>query len=254
MNSQIDTTLHQLGLTKNQRAVYVAILKTGETDIATITRQTKIHRRNIYDTLQTLLDRGLVYKIIGDHKDVYGAAKPRKLLELVEAKEQTLHHIMPQLQQLYKTPTVEEHAVIYKGIEGFRQYMTDIITKGEDVYCLGAKGGWLYKELGDDFRSWFEKEYTRKKITTYDFFDTEMEAVLKDSDRLKNYKKYGPYKFLPPEYSTNAAVDIFADRVVTFTGLSLEKLEDDVTLFVIISQDIADSWRTWFQFLWDSTK
>ena len=55
-------------------------------------------------------------------------------------------------------------------------------------------------------------------------------------------------------FSTGAAVDIFGDHVVTFSGLGLGKLEDDVTLFVLVNKELADGYRKWFQFMWDHCK
>ena len=46
-------------------------------------------------------------------------------------------------------------------------------------------------------------------------------------------------------------VDIFGDHVVSFTGAGLCQISDDITIFVIISRPMADSYRTWFQFMWD---
>ena len=60
-----------------------------------------------------------------------------------------------------------------------------------------------------------------------------------------------PYKFLPKEYSTPSMVDIFGDRVVSFTGAGLGKITEDISIFVIVSQPMASSYKTWFKCLWD---
>lgn len=60
-----------------------------------------------------------------------------------------------------------------------------------------------------------------------------------------------PYKFLPKKYSTSSMVDIFGDHVVSFTGAGLTRISDDITIFVIVSQPMAESYKTWFKFMWD---
>ena len=58
-------------------------------------------------------------------------------------------------------------------------------------------------------------------------------------------------RFLPKEYSTRSAIDIFADRVVTFTGLNVNRLDDDMVQFVLVSRELADSYKKWFWLMWD---
>ena len=60
-----------------------------------------------------------------------------------------------------------------------------------------------------------------------------------------------PYKFLPKAFSTDSTMDIFGDHIVTFHGLSLGKLADDITIFVIVSPGLAESFRTWWKMIWE---
>ena len=78
-------------------------------------------------------------------------------------------------------------------------------------------------------------------------FDYEVKA--KKPEILKLVGK--PYKFLPKQYSSATAVDIFGDYVVTFANVGVGQLDDDVTIFVMRNQALADSYKTWFQFIWD---
>ena len=65
------------------------------------------------------------------------------------------------------------------------------------------------------------------------------------------YSRYGEYRYLPSQLSTQSAVDIFGNHVVTFTGLYPERFDDDVTPYVMVSRDLADAWRVWFRFMWE---
>lgn len=57
-------------------------------------------------------------------------------------------------------------------------------------------------------------------------------------------------RFLPKDCSTNAAIDFFGDQIVTFTGLSINKLDDDMVQFVLISRELCDAYKKWFWLLW----
>ena len=63
------------------------------------------------------------------------------------------------------------------------------------------------------------------------------------------------YRFLPKEYSTNSGLHIFGDYVITYTGLTVGKIDENVVFFVIRSRALADDYRKWFWYMWDqSTK
>lgn len=51
------------------------------------------------------------------------------------------------------------------------------------------------------------------------------------------------------------AINIFGDYVVLNSGLSvISKIEERGTLFVLKDKQLADSYRTWFKFMWDACK
>lgn len=244
------TSLEGLGLNKSEAKVYTVAVQLGQTNVSAIARETGINRRNIYDALSTLIDKGLMFQIIGEREGTYAAVEPTKLLELIQTKELALESIMPSLEQRFASPSPGENAAIYKGLDGFKNYLEDILTTGKDVYCLGAKGGWSFSGLGD-FADWFEQERIRKKIKVFNLFDQEMHDIVQAKKPL--YNTYAEYRFLPKEFSTNSGVDVFGDKVVTFTGLYPEKFDEDVTLFVMTNRDIAEAFQMWFQFMWDNS-
>ena len=59
------------------------------------------------------------------------------------------------------------------------------------------------------------------------------------------------HKFLPKKYSTPAAIDIFGDRVNILSDIQLGKMGTEFSFTVIVNKQIADAFRTWFQFMWD---
>jgi hypothetical protein len=61
------------------------------------------------------------------------------------------------------------------------------------------------------------------------------------------------YKFLPEKYSTTSGVDVFGDRVNIMHHQYLGKVgtDEEITFTVIINKNLADSFRTWFEYMWD---
>ena len=235
-----------LGLSPNEAKIYEALVTYGGSGASTIALRSKVHRRNTYDTLDRLVAKGLVYEVFSEGETVYEAVDPGKLTELLQEKERLLGLVMPNLQSVYHDHRVSQRAYIYKGVEGMKNYLREALKEGEDIYSFAAKGGWFDPRL-ETFVTWFLQEAKKKGMKYSHIFDAEVEQYLIRVPRAVGQ----PYKFLPKNISTDCTIDIFGDYVVTFTGLSLARLEDDLTIFVIVSPRLAEGFRTWWKLMWE---
>lgn len=238
----------QIGLSPNEAKIYETLLSTGETSVSIISAKAKVHRRNVYDAMNRLLEKGLVFQIFQKGENIYQAVHPNKLLEVLKEKETKLTQILPQLNKIYTAEPLQEAAYIYKGLEGYKNYMRDMARIGEETYFLSAKGLWFTPTISEKFLNDFKAEMKRKKVKYYTLYDPLVKTKLPQAlDKVG-----GDYKILPEKYSTSAVLDIFGDHVVTFTSVDVGNVGEDVTIFVMINQELADSFKTWFRMLWDT--
>jgi sugar-specific transcriptional regulator TrmB len=242
--------LQQLGLSLNEARIYEALLDLKEAGVSDISSSAKVHRRNVYDTLNRLIDKGLAFPILSKGENLYSPVDPNKLLELIKEKEKSLEDILPDLNERYEKTLGSQEAYIYRGIEGFKNYMRDILRIEKEVYLIGAKLGWFDSRL-KTFLEQFLKEAKRKNIKFRHIFDYEVKE--KGLEDIKNFDK-SSYRFFSKEYKTNSAIDIFGDYVVTFTGLKFKRIDDDVTLFILKDKKLADSYRIWFEFMFKACR
>jgi predicted transcriptional regulator len=248
-----EETLMQIGLSLNEARVYEAMLQLGEANVQTIAIKAKVHRRNVYDSLNKLMEKGLVAQYVLKGERHFRATDPDRLQILLQEKEDKLRNILPEMKAKFQKIKQEEQAYIYRGVQGFRNYMQDILDVGEDFYCIGAKGGWFDPRL-EGFRIRFYKELRKKKLNCHHLFDWEMKDHVGKDMTSPVHTHLHEARFLPPECSTDAAIDFFGDRIVTFTGLNINKLDDDMVQFVLISRKLADSYKKWFWLLWKGSK
>ena len=241
-----EETLHDLGLSPNEARVYEALLTTGEASVQAISLKSKVHRRNVYDALQKLAEKGLATEVFVHAEKNFRATNPHRLLEFLKEKEERVAKILPEMQSRYEAVEEKEEAYIYKGIEGFKNYLQDILKTKETVYFIGAKAFWLDPRL-QHFLPRFQRERKRLGIKFVHLFDHEVKGQKKEI--LKIVGK--PYKFLPPKYSSPTAVDIFGDYVVTFVGVRPGALDEEPIQFVMKSRRLADGYRKFFEFMWD---
>ncbi len=236
-------TLSKLGLAKNEAKIYETLLTYGEMPVGQISNKAEINRRNVYDSLKRLIEKGLLFEILQKGENLYQAVDPRKLLESLKEKEVELEGVMPELEKLYgKTPR-EDSVYVYRGIEGAKNYMRDILRLGGDLYSIGGKGYWSDPR----FEGFFERavrEGRDKGIVYHELFDSNV----KHNKEILKILKVGS-RILPKGYETNCAIDIFGDRVVILSGVAPGDIGDNPTMTVIVNQDIANTFRTWWKLL-----
>lgn len=238
--------LREVGLSSNEARIYEALLHTGRASVQRISIKSKVHRRNVYDSLSKLIEKGLASEVFIKGEKNFSAINPRRLLELIKEKEEKINSLLPQMQLHFEAIEDKEEAYMYKGIEGFKNYLQDILRVKETVYFIGAKAFWLDERL-KHYLPRFQRERKRLGIKFMHLFDQEVQ--IKKPEILKFVGK--PYKFLPEKYSSPTAIDIFGDYVVTFVGVEPGKLHDTPMQFVMRSKTLADGYRKFFQFMWD---
>ncbi|MEK7556740.1 MAG: helix-turn-helix domain-containing protein [Patescibacteria group bacterium] len=236
----------QLGLSKNEAAIYETLLTHGESSVDLISRKSKVYRRNVYDSLRRLMEKGLAFEILASREKRYQAVEPDKLMELLQEKEAMLANVMPELKQRYRSIPREHAVFIYRGPEGWKNYLSDMLRNTKEAHFIAAKGAWLDKRIQMAFPQ-FSSMAKKKGLTFYHLFDHE---VKKDFPEILKHAGSN-YKFLPKGYSTPAAIDVFGNRVYVLSDIRIGGFEEDFAITVIVNQQVADAFRTWFKLMWD---
>ena len=239
-------TLQSLGLAKNEALLYETLVQNGELSVSSLSVKSGIHRRNVYDTVARLVDKGLIFEVIGENENIYCAVDPSKLREMLAEKEALLDKQLPDLEKLYAENPPASAVYMLRGKEGWKQIMRDILRLEADVHTIAANGGWNERNLGSFFNQ-FKKQAEVLGINFYILYDaSSKEQDIKQLDPIRRY--------LPKQYDTASSIDIFADRVVIMRNIKDGATSEDDVAVMIINQTVADSYRKWWQFMWDHCK
>ena len=239
--------LTSFGLSPNEAKIYESLLSSEEIGISEIALKANIHRRNVYDTMNRLIEKGLVSRIFKKDEHKFRAVNPDKLREILQTQERQLEAIMPDLQSKFSTEPSTEAAYIYKGKEGYKNYLRDMITVAEDTYFLGAKGLWYTPWVDQQYLLDYQEAMQKKGKLFYTLYDHRVQEQLPQA--LENVG--GEYKILPEQYSPPGVTDVFGDFVVTFTSVGIGNFGEDGTIFVMQNAELAETYRTWFKVIWD---
>ncbi len=238
--------LQKIGLSLNEARVYEALLHLGEVNVAKISVKSKVHRRNVYDSLNKLIEKGLASETFMHGEKLFKAINPERLKEILREQESALDSVFGDMENLYRSQEPDAEAYFFRGVEGFKNYLRLILEQKKTVYFIGAKAFWLDPRLSHYLRH-FDRQRRELGIGFQHLFDHEVKT--QKPEILKLVGK--PYKFLPPKYSSPTAVDVFGDYVVTFVGVSPGQLYSEPLQFVLKSRLLADGYRKFFDFMWD---
>jgi len=234
-------TLEKSGLTKNEAKVYLALVKIGDSLASTIAKITTLHRRPVYDSLDKLIEKGLVSYNIKSGKKYFQAQNPEKILSILKDKENEIEQILPELISKFNATKPEVFSEIYEGKEGLKTVMELILKENKDWLSIGSTG------KGPSVIPYFLEHWHKRRIKQKIQFKTLIADTLEGRERTKKFSKIGmaKVKFLPKEIKHPQTIWIFGNKVAIIL-VSIEHL----TIFLIDNKEIAASFRDYFNWMW----
>src|SRR3989344_934599 len=165
---EIKNILQKAGFTQNEVKAYLALIKIGRVTSYTIVKEAKISSGKIYETLNKLIERGLVSYIIIKGKKYFEAAEPERLIDYMKKRELEIHEetkeiegIIPELKLKKKIIEEKTKAEIYEGISGIKtvyELMLREVNPNGTLLILGAP-----KEAGEKLDIYFDN-FNKRRI------------------------------------------------------------------------------------------
>jgi len=246
--SEIKENLKGIGLTENETKVYMSCLQLGSCLASEIAEKCEIYRTLTYDILNNLIEKGLVSYYMRENRKYFHAVSPDSLIKYLEEKERILKEqkeaIKPIIEDLKKLemPKKEPYSIeVYKGKEGFKSLLEDILKEKKNYNMIGYEslGSNL---LGDYFIHW-QKRRIKEKIKRYIIAEREKEGEIKKHDQLTEVR------FFPKDYKIPTSILVYADKAILFLSL-----KDDFVAVKVESKEIAESFNNYFKLMWGIAK
>lgn len=239
------TVFDSLGLTSSEAKVYETLLEFKTASIGEIASYAKIHRRNVYDVVQRLLNKGLVFQVLPKKNLVYQPVHPEKLRELLDYQAQELERLLPAMVRRFNDRHIPQASYVYRGVGGLKNFIGLMLEERKTIYGIGSKGIWFDPRI-ENFVLHASKKYRGLRLKSYLIYDHEMR---KRPEVLEIIGK--PHKFLPKKYSGQSSVSIFGDYVAVYSGMTAKKFGEDISIFILKDKSLAKDYKKWWQFMWD---
>ena len=236
--------LRKIGLSDGEIKVYNALLDLGTSSLNQIHENTGIERRNIYDILNKLIEKGLIGYITENKRKVYSITAPNKILGYIEERKHEIDNIkyeinleMPAIVERYNSKKSKISAQVLRGSNGVKAIYEDILNY-KVHYFIGG-GRYVMKNL-PHFWDNFNLRRIKEKIKFYNLIRYELKNEIKQL-------KYEYIKVLPKAFSANPnVIFIWGNKVANVL------FEDEFFAFVIESSQIAENYKKYHKYLWDN--
>lgn len=240
--------LKEIGLTNAEIKVFIELSKVDSAMASEIAEKVGIYRTNIYDIIESLIKKGLVSHIIKANRKHFMASKPQKLLDYLKEREEKIkeqetqiHELIPLLLKLKQPKQEELKAEIYRGKEGLKTLLNDMINDSKTIYYLGYSA--VTKQILPYFFIHWHKRRIKLKI--------KRKIIAKEQMRSDEAVKMGftKVKFLPDSYNIPISTMIYGEKIWV-----LIPSDNDHISLLIESKKLSQSFLNYFGQLWKIAK
>ena len=239
--------LEEIGLTKSEIKVYLALLELGSSTTGPIVDKSSASSSKIYEILEKLIQKGLASFVITSGTKYFEAADPYRLLDYMKEKEaklkqqeEDLSKILPELKLKQTMTKHKSETLVFKGMKGAETAFNDILntlSKGEEMLVIG------FSDVQEQFQRFivkFHKRRAKAGIKARMIFGESLREMVQELQALPGAK----VKLHPPQKGNPVGVLIYADK-------TLFSLAWDNVWIQIKNQRLADAHREQFEELWN---
>jgi HTH-type transcriptional regulator, sugar sensing transcriptional regulator len=236
--------LEEFGITKTEEKVYLVLSQHGSSTASDIIKKTQLHRTTVYDVLDRLIEKGVVSFVVQNKIKYYSSINPSKFLDIAleqqkqaEAKQELAKKIISEINSLKKESESKSTAQVFVGVKGQKTIMNDIIEEGKDFVEFGAEGKF------EEGLSSYTKQWAEKRIAK------NIKAKIIFKEGLSGPKwKMNQIRYVSKEYQSPASTIVYGNKVAIFIH------EEPITIILIESKKLSESYRNYFNLLWKLAK
>ncbi len=240
--------LEEIGLTKSEIKVYLALLELGSSSTGPIVDKSGAASSKIYEILDRLMQKGLASYVIKAGTKYFEAADPKRLLDYMQEKEQQLKKqeqeltkLLPELELKRTLSKEKSETLVFKGMKGAETAFNDILTtlkKGEEMIAIG------FSDVHQQFQNFlinFHKKRAKLSIRARKIFGESLRSMVEEI----NKQPYTKIKVVPTQKDP-VAILVYKDK-------TLFSLAWDYLWIQVKNKRLADAFRNNFEALWDET-
>ncbi len=242
METKLEKSLISYGLTRNEAAIYVCLLRKLEAPVFDISKETGISRATVYLTLENMKNLKLVSAFRKNNVQYFTPENPSRLKMMIDEKKAVLDAVLPELSAIIDTDREKPAVRMYTGSAGVKIVLEDILEtlerKNEQTLLAASR-----TEILDRFPGYFPEWIKRREK-----LNIKSRLILPESERKKHafeVNEMREVKYVPDEFGFKAMIEIYANKMAVFN-----LREGEIYSIVIESEPIVQTFKQLFGFAW----
>lgn len=244
------TYLEQLGFSKTELKLYLALLKAGPMSVKELAEAAKINRTAMYSHINSLMEDGVILSImIGSRKQLV-ALEPDRLKYLVDKKFEAVKTLQAQfpafvtsLENAVSRPPQNMRVDVkyFKGLQGINAMWDDMFQASElRIYAKLSVIAPLFPNEPD----LFEKALKRNPdLRIYEIYGDSLSTIKHFDYKTKSNRYF--YKFMSPTVGlTSPGIIIYDNKV------AIVNVENKVSGMILYNKDYYLNSKKLFDFIW----
>ncbi len=219
MSKKIQQQLSELGFSKNEVKVYIALTQLGEASASVIAKKANLPRTTVISILKKLDTQNYISIQNYHGKNIYWIESPNMIKKNLQYKLEIADELEEALSELYRAEADFPYAKVYDTKDSIKSFIEKLIYKTKEctiIYTIdNPKSGNYKKILSEDFYCNMIEMKNRNKIFTKTLVPYNTKKTI---DPQKIIDGNIELRELPPTIDFKSSLWIIDDTLVLFSG------------------------------------
>ena len=243
-DEHVISAFESIGIPKMQCIVYLDLLKNKDSTATQVSKRTGMHRANVYDTLNKLKERNLVFLSNKDGKQIFSALTTDLILNEEKDKLENLKSAMNYIKTTYVTGQTPKVYTL-EGLNAVKSILFSLLEKKSDVWIYGlAENENIINVLNDKVMHSFHLERIKKHIELKLLFY----KIPVDEIKTISNLKYTEARLLPKTQQSKTSQ---ITQIVCNGSVYITLWIHPINTIVIENDLIANEYLDFYKILWD---
>lgn len=234
-----EEALKEVGLSANESKVFLALLELGISNVGSISKESKVHRTNVYDCLSKLESKNLVKMHDKEGTKYFEANDPNELVNIIKEKEKRLKSFIPLLMIDYKLAEKKANTHVFEGVKAIQDILDGFLNYNEPILVYGVPK--IAPQILGDWLLPHHKRRVEKKILMLHIYNEDS----KERINFLNKMEYTEAKYLPKEFNSPVSTEICGDEIMFVFW------KNPPIVIHIKNKEIASFYKSYFGMLWE---
>lgn len=244
MDSALLRAIQELGLNDKESQVYLALLELGQADVTEIAQYTRLGRSNVYVLLDKLIQQGIAQESGDTVVKQFRAIEPRQLLQRAKNRVKNFQEMLPLFEAIRARPGDRPRIQYFEGKEAVLNAFQEIYQyRGGTMHYITSMQR-LLQHMPEEAAYWKRQHKANNGAMPGKHL---LSRTPEDKAFAKAVRPFNQeVRFLP----SGKTFDM--DFILYGNSVGITALGNPMYLIIQQSHQIADSFQTMFDLLWET--